>query len=128
MISKKVKKTINTKSTISIMADFGMGPYAWLRSPEYYPPSVGLNIADSVSGFPEEFGISQELQSQLADWVIEFERNSDDSAFDWKRWNQTGISLSQKMKQEVGDKFRVEYHYPFEDPTNGGLGKIEVIE
>ena len=106
-----------------------MGPYAWLRGPELAPPRVGLNIADSVSGFEEEFGVSQELQSQFADWVTEFEAGYDDAKFDWEKWNQAGMTLARKLKQEVGDKFLVEYHYPFEDPVNGGVGgKIEVIE
>ena len=129
MKKKKVKRIVKAKSTICIMADFGMGPYAWLRGPELAPPRVGLNIADSVSGFEKEFCVSQDLQSQFADWAIEFENDCDNTGFDWGKWNQTGIMLARKMKKELGDKFLVEYHYPFEDPINGGLGgKIEVIE
>jgi len=38
------------------MADFGMGPYAWLRGPESTQPRVGQCIADAVTGFPKEYG------------------------------------------------------------------------
>ena len=104
------------ESTICVMADFGFGPYAWLRCPDLSRPRVGGNIADSVSGFPEEFNISVALQDDLATWVTEFEREWVNRTFDWEHWNQTGISLARRLKGEVGNRFKVEYHYPFEDP------------
>lgn len=106
----------NTPSTISIMADFGMGPYAWLRNPEQSPPLVGSNIADSVSGFPEEYNVSSALERDFANWVTEFERDYDKPEFDWENWNKVGISLTQRLKAEIGDRFLLEYHYPFKDP------------
>jgi len=107
---------MNKKSTICIMADFGMGPYAWLRKPELSPPMVGPNIADAVSGFPDEYGISKGFQSSFAVWVTEFEKNYETISFDWEKWNHAGIELAIKLKQEIRDQFLVEYHYPCEDP------------
>lgn len=111
---------LNSVATISIMADFGNGPYAWLRKPDENLPYVGGNIADAVSGFPEHFGVTQGLQKQLADWVIDFENNYDKESFNWKKWNQCGINLSKKLKLEVGNHYLVEYHFPCEDPNYNG--------
>jgi hypothetical protein len=120
---------MNSESTICIMADFGFGPYAWLRGPELSRPRVGGNIADSVSGFPEEYNISAALQADFAEWITEFEREWENPKFDWNRWNHTGISLAKRLKSEVGNRFMVEYHYPFEDPTHGSNpGIIEINE
>jgi len=37
--------------TISIMADFWNGPYAWLKDASDESSFVGVNIADAVAGF-----------------------------------------------------------------------------
>ncbi|MDD5724493.1 MAG: hypothetical protein PHY29_12280 [Syntrophales bacterium] len=64
------------KTTICIMADFGNGPYAWVREAVSSKPLVGSNIADVICGFPDEFDVSEELEKQFADWAIKFENNS----------------------------------------------------
>ncbi len=110
--------------TLVIMADFGMGPYAWLRYPDEPPYKCGGNIADSVCGFPEEYGISKELEKLFAEWVIDFERHYDQPVFNWQEWNDSGIVLAKKLKVEVGDKFSVEYHVPMEDPSNPNGDRI----
>jgi hypothetical protein len=110
------------------MADFGNGPYAWLRRPDLSRPRVGGNIADAVTGFPEEYNISAALQADFASWITEFERKWDDRAFDWDCWNRTGIALARRLKVEIGDRFLVEYHYPCEDPRSGGIRDIIEIE
>jgi hypothetical protein len=104
------------KSKICIMTDFGMGPYAWLRGPELTRSRVGQCIADAVTGFPKEYGVSENLQRDFAEWVIDFEKNYDHVNFDWEEWNHVGIELARKLKKEIGDQFLVEYHYPHEDP------------
>ena len=45
------------QSTICIMADFGSGPYAWLRGPEDSAPHVGPCIADASYGLNREYGV-----------------------------------------------------------------------
>lgn len=98
------------------MADFGNGPYAWLRGPEEKQPCAGGCIADAVAGFPPEYGVSENLQREFAEWVIDFERNSEHADFAWEEWNHVGMDLARKLKKEIGDQFLVEYHYPSEDP------------
>jgi len=102
------------------MADFGNGPYAWRRGPEAGPPQVGGNIADAVGGFQSRYGISPGLQKEFAVWVTEFERDYENPEFDWARWNEQGVALARRLKGEVGERFLVEYHYPWEDPHRGG--------
>ena len=104
------------KSTLCVMADFGMGPYAWLRGPNKSAPRVGTNVADAVVGFDEEFKISSTLQTDFAGWVTRFEAEYDSSDFDWEVWNEQGIALARRLKEEVGPQYLVEYHYPSEDP------------
>lgn len=104
------------KSTLCVMADFGMGPYAWLRSPDESAPRVGRNVADAVVGFDEEFKISISLQADFAGWVTKFEAEYDSPDFDWIVWNEQGIALARRLKEEAGQQYLVEYHFPFEDP------------
>jgi hypothetical protein len=94
------------RETIYIMADFGMVPYAWHHG----------NIADSITGFPPEFGVSKELEAEFAEWVGNFERNYDKHGFDWEAFHQRGIELSRKLRKQIGHQFNIEYHKCIEDP------------
>jgi len=102
------------------MADFGFGPYAWLREPSERLPYVGSCIADVLSGFAGEVPVSSELEHEFSLWVTQFERNYDNDAFGWEPWNNMGIGLTKHLRAEMGDLFDFEYHYPLEDPQNGG--------
>jgi len=103
------------RATLSIMADFGMSPYAWLREPNR-TRGIGYNIADSVSGLPNTYGVSKALQSELGKWAVTFEDNCDEPAFDWEGWNAQGLALTKRLKAEVGKSYHVQYHVPIEDP------------
>jgi len=119
---------MNDRSTICIMADFGNGPYAWLRTPENSAPHVGPCIADVTWGLNIEFGVSKELDKLFADWVTVFANNYDKKSFDWNAWEERGIDLARRLKKQVGDIYAVEYHYPFEDPTAPDPPPIILIE
>jgi hypothetical protein len=123
----KSEKTNTGRATICIMADFGNGPYAWLRNPDS-AFHVGPNIADVISGFPSEYQISKELEKEFAEWVIIFENNYDKDDFNWPSWEDKGISLTRKLKHEVGNAFIVEYHYPYEDSVAPDPPPIIVID
>ena len=105
----------NSLSTIVIMADFA-GPYAWIRHPGQQFHQSNKHIGDVVLGFSEEYGVSKKLEEGFADWEIDFDRNSEKDSFEWKEWNADGIALAKKLKDEVGDRYLVEYHIPVEDP------------
>ena len=106
------------------MADFGNGPYAWLRRNEF-ENGVGSCIADMCN--PIQLGknlyISEILHEKLSAWVTNFEANSDKKSFPWKKWNHEGVALAKSLKNEVNEKYYVEYHTPCEDPSYDHLKK-----
>ena len=116
------------KNTICIMADFGKGPYAWLRQSDELPPYVGINIANSWEGFEEEFDILKVLEEEFKQWIDNFEINCDKRDFDWKTFNDIGLRLSRNVKHIVGDKYNVEYHIPCEDPNYDHISNNTIIE
>lgn len=100
------------------MADYGMAPYAWLRRAGQ-TRGVGGNIADAVCGFPEEYGVSKDLEKAFANWACYFERNVEpgrDENFDWETFHRRGRELTRRLKEEIGDKFYIHYLIPYEDP------------
>lgn len=65
--------------TITIMADFGFGPYAWLKDASDESDYVGTNIANSRTGM-SEFSISNRLHNDFADWICRFDEGALDAA------------------------------------------------
>jgi hypothetical protein len=118
----------NQKQTISIMADFGMGPYAWLREVDENPPYVGSNIADAVGGFIDEIPVTKNLEENFKKWVIEFENDYDKKDFDWEKWNTDGIRLAYRLKEEIGETYEIEYHFPSEYPNLMGYPEWFIIK
>ena len=56
--------------TITIMPDFGNGPYAWEKDDSDDTTYVGGNIADAVSGFEfSGYKVSAALEAKFAAWV-----------------------------------------------------------
>ena len=104
---------------LSIMADYGMGPYAWLNENPVEDPRLGPNIADMTSGFPEEWNGSKELEADFAEWMTQFERDSWDhfDSFPWEEFHRRGIELSRRLKLELGSEFWVRYVKAMEDPN-----------
>ena len=101
--------------TITIMPDFGNGPYAWIRDGESESEGVGLNIADAVGGFGGQYDVPAALDDQFASRVTRFERGCDDPAFDWPAFRQEALALATSLKRAVGDAYRVIYRKPHED-------------
>jgi len=105
------------EKTITIMADFGMGPYAWLKDASDETDYVGLNIANRETGMTE-FDISPQLERDFAEWIQVFERHSHRPDFSWKSFHEKGLLLSKRLKDEIGDLANVEYVKPMEDPNH----------
>lgn len=110
---------IEPKHLIAVMPDYGMGPYAWQKSASDTSTLIGMCIATAVGGFETDDGttISLELQAGFADWTAQFEQFAEGPNFDWSAFHQEGLSLSQKLKRELGPSYRVSYHKPCEDPA-----------
>jgi len=113
--------------TITIMADFGSGPYAWKKLTCDGCASVGANIADATCGLSFLIGTSTQLDDELAAWVVGFERGYDKPEFDWVSFHAQGIALATCLKREVRDRYDVAYFPPHEDPLHGQM-PVFVIE
>lgn len=108
------------KDTISIMPDYGMAPYAWLRRAGQ-TRGVGGCIADSTCGFPDEFGVSRGLQKSFERWACYFECNvkpGREKDFDWESFHLRGRELTKRLEEEIGDRFNIFYVLPWEDPES----------
>lgn len=106
------------EKTITIMADFGFGPYAWLKDASDETDYVGLNIANRETGMTE-FDISKQLETDFAEWITRFERHAlNNSDFPWELFHQDGLLLAKRLKQEVGNVANVVYVKPTEDPNH----------
>lgn len=129
---KKAKARRNLKvkpaKTITIMADFGFGPYAWLKDASDQTDYVGLKIADRKTGMTK-FHVSKLLDADFAQWIDRFERYAlDNPGFDWKTFHREGILLAKRLKQEVGNLANVLYVKPAEDPDHGVKEKTWIEE
>ena len=103
------------EKTITIMADFGFGPYAWLKDASDESEYVGKNIANLKTGMTD-FKISKQLEAGFAKWIGLFEREAlDNLDFPWSLFHEEGIRLSCRLKEEVGVAANVLYVKPFED-------------
>ena len=109
---------MNPDKTITIMADFGFGPYAWLKDASDESEYVGINIADLRTGMTV-FEISKHLQRGFADWIDRFERDAlDNPNFPWSSFHEEGLFLSRRLKEEIGSAANVVYVKPSEDPNH----------
>lgn len=115
--------------TITIMPDFGNGPFAWLKRTDDRGTGIGVCIADAVSGFRyTEFRVSPELEAGFREWAVRFERGARDNRdFPWWQFHETGIALACRLKSEIGTAARVVYAKPPEDPWHREERRMEVL-
>jgi len=107
---------------LTVMVDYGMAPFLWLvDAPDQ--GGIGGNICDGT-GFDEWCPMSEGLWRKFADWAIAFDRTrfySDDfdtNDWDWIEFHARGVQLAHWLKEEVGEKYRVVYYKPCEDPNH----------
>ena len=116
------------KMVITVMPDYGMGPYAWEKPSIDKTPYVGLCVATAVDKLETEDGttITDALHALFVAWTGDFEQFAEKPDFDWKAFHSQGIGLSERLKAELGNRFRVVYHKPFEDPEHEIDAYIEI--
>ncbi len=107
------------RKIITVLADFGNGPYAWIKDSRDKTSRVGACIADAVTGFPKSFKVSKALEKDFSDWIVYFENHHEDKKFNWAKFNSRGVELSRRLKAEVGGRYDVRYTKPYEDPDHG---------
>jgi hypothetical protein len=92
---------------ITIMADYGNGPYAWLNENPEESNAPGGAIADMIGGWPSDWNVSKELDADFTDWILPFDRDSfhNPESFPWEEFHRRGIELTRRLKREVGPPF-----------------------
>jgi hypothetical protein len=112
---------------ITIMPDFGNGPYAWIKDASDDTTYVGGNIADAVDGFKHSgYKVSAAIEADFAAWMMLFGNYSDSPAFDWPAFHRQGIALTKRLKAELGDRVRIVYDTQVEDPSYAMDARSEV--
>jgi hypothetical protein len=121
---------IEAEAIITVMPDYGMGPYAWEKSASDQTPYVGLCIATAVDKLETEDGttITDDLHAGFVAWAGDFEQFAETPEFDWKAFHARGADLSRRLKLELGRPFRVVYHKPFEDPAHEVDAYVEITD
>jgi hypothetical protein len=108
------------KPILSIMADYGSGPYLWiLRNGSSETSEVGPNIASYEFWPDDEFlsSVTKELREDFDDWVLQLELYAELRKFQWAR----------RLKNQIGGKAIVRYVKPCEDP-NYKQDEVTIIE
>ena len=106
------------KYLVTVMPDYGFGPYAWQKPASDSSALVGDCIGTAVDGFETNDGttVSASLQADFADWTAQFEQFAEKPGFDWPAFHREGLNLGKRLKHELGPSYRVSYHKPCEDP------------
>ena len=113
---------------ITVMPDYGMGPYAWEKPASDQTPYIGLCIATAVDKLETEDGttITDALHAHFAVWTGDFEQFAEKPEFNWKAFHTCGTYLSHRLKAQLGARFRVVYHKPCEDPEHEVNAYVEI--
>ena len=123
---KKKQEKVRPTQTITIMADFGNGPYAWIKGTADESNYVGRNIADACTGFGDELSVSDELEMDFMNWVVYFEKNYNNPNYDWIEFNRQGVEMAKRLYLELNGIYRVIYEKPIEDPGHETQRQIEI--
>lgn len=115
----------------TIMPDYG--GYGWMN--ERGDDVLGGNCADS-SGWFGLHKISRYLEKRLGWWASDFEhagnemfkKGRQEMRLDWGRFHRRGIELAWELKGELGNRARVFYEKPVEDPGYKHLERREIMD
>lgn len=116
---------------LTVMADYGNVPFLWLAS-NPHQGGMGGNWVDGT-GWDESYPMSEGLWRQFADWAIEFDQTGFyadplyDKDWDWRAFNARGLQLSGRLKEEVGEAYRVVYVKPQEDANHRIDERTEIL-
>jgi hypothetical protein len=115
---------------LTVMADYGAAPYLWLQTKP--AAGVGVNVAEGTEPF-ESCCMNEDLAWRFAAWAQEFSNtnfysvSSDQSDWDRLDFNARGLALAGRLKQQVGNYYRVVYERPAEDPNCKICERTEVL-
>lgn len=116
---------MNPPKKLVVFAEF-TGAYLWVKPANDYTSQVGANIGGARYPIAEKYGISVALQDDFQAWItkwettvlprVEYKYEEIAPRTFWTEIYEEGLSLARRLKAEVGDRFEVEYHPPWEDP------------
>ncbi len=118
---------MNPLKKIVVFAEFA-GAYLWEKQADDLTTRPGGNIGDAQCGIPAEYSVSSSLEADFRKWIVKWENTVSPrveyeeiapKSF-WDEIHEEGVALARRLKAEVGDRFEVEYHPPWEDPERGG--------
>ena len=108
--------------TYTVYADCGVGEFLWRKeSGSTVSGLVGGNLYSLMdeNHVPEE--MSKELFQDFCSWARfymshhnDWEENTRD--IDWENFNQRGVDLAQRLKNELGSIADVQYVHAWDDP------------
>ena len=85
------------KSVVLVQADFHAECGIWIK---------GGCLCDPI----KHFGISQELDAQMREWIYSYDAVIDDDApFSFEEFSRRGRELAQELKRQLGDNYEVQY-------------------
>lgn len=123
-----------TLTILTIMPDFGIGPFLWINRSGDDTQGIGSNCCSFQSAC-ENHPMSEALLGDFSAWVREFERADrmpgeawDKLALDWTRFHARGMELAMRLKTEVGTGCRVIYQKPVEDPGYRRDQRREILD
>lgn len=117
-----IAETSSFVPILTVMVDYGNAPFLWLLD---RPGGVGVggNLCDATY-WDASFPMSEGLWQRFADWALTFDKTEfysdtfDADGWDWIEFHARGLQLSQWLKEEVGDAYRVVYEKPYEDAND----------
>lgn len=119
---------MDPRTILTIMPDYGMSSFLWFNECGA-EGGLGPNCCDGTYKC-DSHPISDELWRDLSEWSTEFARETGDcgledgsagASFDWQHFHARGMALARRLKDEVGDAYRVVYLKPAED--DGGRAR-----
>lgn len=116
---------MKAEKTITIMPDFGNGPWAWEKDSTDETTYVGGCIA-SAEWMDGRYHVSGGLKKEFGEWVSRFENQCKDEGFDWTAFHRRGMELAKRLKQELGDRVKIVYAKPVEDPNHKSEEQTEI--
>lgn len=121
---KKFLDELNPKMDVyTIHADEGIGEFLWHKNNGDTSSLVGGGsgcLGDRGTFCVE---MSEELHNDCCNWVEGFITACTQDKleeFNWIYFNEVGLGLAQRLKNELGNKARVFYSKAWEDPTDDG--------
>ncbi len=114
--------------TLTIMPDAG-GAYIWCYDDD---PNTHTGVG-GLSGLPMvRKGMRMHphpLTKDFENWQSYWQRNwsSAKRPFDWRDFHAEGIALARRLKRSVGEKYRIVYEKPCEDPDFEHQERREVM-